>query len=290
MTPESIQAIAAYLAVAVPATVAIANIAKIVLEWLQQRHKISEAQVQQSHQITTHYLDRALDPTVPLAIRHQLLRFLATPDFKGSRLSAWARSELGRVGGVVDETNRAVAVAEEALKIAKTTSDMERAERELAEAVRVQKSLLEPPTTPPVTAAAIRAGLVAQTELSGLQMPAADLSRAHFVYRSLRGANFAKADLTESSLQGCDLRAANLSEATLIGTTFHAADLRGADLSGAKVRKCSFQQARLEGANFLGAEISQSDLRATFDDSTRWPDKFDAVAAGAVHVGASSSK
>ena len=290
MTPESIQAIAAYLAVAVPATVAIANIAKIVLEWLQQRHKISEAQVQQSHQITTHYLDRALDPTVPLAIRHQLLRFLATPDFKGSRLSAWARSELGRVGGVVDETNRAVAVAEEALKIAKTTSDMERAERELAEAVRVQKSLLEPPTTPPVTAAAIRAGLVAQTELSGLQMPAADLSRAHFVYRSLRGANFAKADLTESSLQGCDLRAANLSEATLIGTTFHAADLRGADLSGAKVRKCSFQQARLEGANFLGAEISQSDLRATFDDSTRWPDKFDAVAAGAVHVGTSSSK
>ncbi|WP_156885199.1 hypothetical protein [Acidihalobacter ferrooxydans] len=71
MNAETAQVIAAYVAVAVPATVAIANIAKVLLEWMQQGHKVREAQIQQSHQITTHYLDKALDPTVPLAIRHQ---------------------------------------------------------------------------------------------------------------------------------------------------------------------------------------------------------------------------
>jgi hypothetical protein len=285
MTPEAIQTIAAYLALAVPATVAIANFAKVLMEWLQQRHKISEAQVQLSHQITTHYLDRALDPVVPLAIRHQLLRFLATPDVKGARLSTWARSELERVGGLVDETNRAVVAAEDGLRAAKSAVELERAERKLAEAVRKQRSLLEPPTTPPVTAAAIRAGLIEEKKLNGLEMPDADLREAKFLYRELRGANFKNADLTAASLQGCDLRAADLSGTTLAHTTLYLADLRGANFANAKMKACDLRQARLEGADLRGAEIVECRLLATFDEATQWPDGFDAVAAGAVHTG-----
>lgn len=285
MTPEIVQTIAAYLALAVPATVAIANFTKVVMEWLQQRHKISEAQAQLTHQITTHYLDRALDPTVPLAVRHQLLRFLATPDERGARLSTWARSELDRVGGLVDETNRAVVVAEDGLRAAKSAVELERAERKLAEAVRKQRSLLEPPTAPPVTAAAIRAGLIEEKKLNGLEMPASDLRKAHLVHRELRGANFKNADLTGASLQGCDLRAADISGATLTGTILYSTDLRGANITKAKLKSCNLMQARLEGADLTGAEIVDCTLLATFDESTKWPSGFDAVAAGAVHTG-----
>lgn len=56
MSTDASQTIVGYVAAAVPATVAIANIFKVALEWLQQRHKVREAQIQQSHQITTHYL------------------------------------------------------------------------------------------------------------------------------------------------------------------------------------------------------------------------------------------
>lgn len=285
MNEETAQIIAAYVSLAVPSTVAIANIAKAVLEWMQQRHQVREAQIQQSHQITTHYLDKALDPTVPLAIRHQLLRFIATPDKDGTRLHLWAKSELERVGGLVEETNRAVIAAEESLRQAKNASELDRAERKLAEAVRKQRGLLEPPTTPPITAAAIRAGLVDKKKLNGLEMPDADLHGASFTYRELRGANLKGADLTETSLQGCDLRASDLSDARLDRTVFFYADLRGANLSNAKVKASMFQQARLEGADLSGVDLSDSDLRATYDDSTIWPNGFDAVAAGAVHVG-----
>jgi len=89
----------------VPVTAALGNIARIILESLTQRHKIKTTVIQQTHNITSQYLDRTIDPKVPLALRHQLLRFLATPDQDGSRLHGWAKSELERVGNIVDETN-----------------------------------------------------------------------------------------------------------------------------------------------------------------------------------------
>jgi hypothetical protein len=92
MQAEVIQTIAGYVAIAVPVTVALGNLARIAMEWLSQQHKIKTTAIQQTHNITTHYLDRALDPKVPLALRHQLLRFLATPDRGGSRLENWAKS------------------------------------------------------------------------------------------------------------------------------------------------------------------------------------------------------
>jgi hypothetical protein len=284
VAPEYIKSIVAYIALAVPITVAVTNIARIAMEWLKQRHAIQSSQVQQSHQITTHYLDRTLDPTVPLAFRHQLLRFLATPDKGGTRLSVWAANELKRVGGIVDETNRAVATAEAEIHQAKTAADISNAERRLAEAVKKQKSLLEPATTPPVTAAALRAGLIEARNLNGISMSGADLSGASIPYRELRGADFTGANLTSVRLQGCDLRAAKFVGGNLTETVFHKADLRGADLSDANVRKADFSQARLEGANMRVRGLATADLKATFDDSTLWPDNFDPIKAGAVFI------
>lgn len=289
MPPETVQSIAAYIAVAVPATVAIANVARIVLEWLKQRHTIQSAQVQQSHQITTHYLDRALDPNVPLAIRHQLLRFLATPDKSGSRLSAWAESELRKVGGIVEDTNRAVAAAEAEIQSATSAAQIANAERKLVEAVRRQKSLLEAPVTPPVTAASLRAGLVEERQLNGLSMKGADLSGAQFQFKELRAADFTEAKLKGCFFVGCDLRAATLEGADLTKTTFHNVDLRGATLSGAQLTGTQFRQSRLEGADLCAQSLETANFGATFDESTRWPDGFDPVKAGAVFVGSSST-
>jgi hypothetical protein len=284
MPPEYIKNIVAYIALAVPITVAVTNIARIAMEWLKQRHAIQSARVQQSHQITTHYLDRTLDPTVPLAFRHQLLRFLSTPDKEGTRLSLWAENELKRVGGIVDETNRAVATAEAEIQQAKTPTDISSAERKLVEAVKKQKSLLEPATIPPVTAAALRAGLIETKDLNGIAMSGADLSGAQLVYREMREADFTGANLTRARLQGSDLRAAKFVRANLTDTSFHKADLRGADLSRAKVRNADFTQAHLEGANMRVVTLETADLKATYDDSTLWPDNFDPIKAGAVLV------
>lgn len=284
METEAIETIAGYIALATPVTVAFANLAKIGIEWLKQTHSIREAQTKQAHQITTHYLDRALDPNVPLAIRHQLLRFLATPDKNGSRLSEWAGSELSRIGGIVEETNRAVVAAESELQHAKNAAEVAFAERKLADAIKKQRSLLEPPLNPPITAAAIRAGFVYEKELSGLNMNGQNLSGAQFVYRNLRGADFSGADLSNACLQGCDLRAVNFSGATLKGTVLCLADIRGADFSEATIDNADFQQARLEGANMSSTTITDSDMRATYDANTIWPDGFDPEKQGAVHV------
>ena len=284
MEAEVVKSVAAYVALAVPATVAVANLAKLLMEWLKQSHTIREAQTQQGHQITTHYLDKALDPGVPLAIRHQLLRFLATPDRDGTRLRAWAESELRRVGGLVDETNRAVTSAESELQAARNAAETAAAERKLAEAVRKQKSLLEAPISPPVSAAALRAGLITEKKLPGLDMKQQDLSGAGLDYRELRGSDFSGANLTDASLQGSDMRASSLSNARLVRTSFYLADLRGVDFSGAEIRSANFQKARLEGANLRGSIIAHSTLLATYDDSTSWPEGFDPVSAGAVHV------
>lgn len=285
MQPDDIKSIAAYIALAVPITVALTNLTRIAMEWLKQRHAIQTAEVQQSHQITTHYLDRTLDPSVPLAFRHQLLRFLATPDKAGSRLSVWAANELLRVGGIVDETNRAVAAAETEIQQAQTAAEISNAERKLADAVTRQRSLLEPPIAPPISAAALRAGLIETKILNGLMMTNADLSDASIVYRQLRGADFTDSNLASARFQGCDLRAASFANANLTKTVFHAADLRGAKLSGALVANADFSQARLEGADMRVTGLESADLKATFDSFTLWPADFDPIKAGAVFIG-----
>lgn len=284
MKAEVIQRIVGYVALAVPATVALGNLARVALEWLSQRHKIKTTVIQQTHNITTHYLDRALDPQVPLALRHQLLRFLATPDRSGTRLETWAKGELERVGSIVDETNRAVEAAEKELHAAKNAAQVDAAERKLAEAMQRQKSLMEPPAKPPLTAAALRAGVISDRVLNGLEMCDANLKGMNLSYRELRGADFSRSDLTGVRFQGSDLRAASFIGAKLIGTVFYEADLRGAIFREATLENNDFHEAHLEGADLSATKIEGADLRATYDNATKWPADFDPDAAGAVQI------
>jgi uncharacterized protein YjbI with pentapeptide repeats len=283
-----IATVAAYVAIAVPVTVAVANLGKLVLQWLIQRHTIRTTNVQQNHQIINQYLDKALDPQVPLAIRHQLLRFLSTPETKGDRLQNWATAELVRIGSIIDETNRAVSQAEADLNAAKTPSQVQDAERRLLDAVKNQRSLIEAPKSPAITPAALKAELIPDKKLDGLVMKDADLQGTRLLYRDLKGADFSGSDLRDANFQGSDLRSAVFSHCTLSKVQFYEADLRGADLTETDLTGAHFQKARLEGATFIGATLKNLDLRATYDEKTKWPPTFQPDKMGAVFVGDAS--
>jgi hypothetical protein len=249
MDSETIKSISYYVAFVVPITVAITNIAKIILKSLNQGHQIKSSQNKQKQKIITNYLEKALNPEVPLAIRHQLLRFLATPDTKGERLSIWAKSELDRVGEIIEETNRTVEIAEKKIHIAKTPTELEAAENELARAMQQQNSLHKPPLKPPITAAALRAGLIEDKEMSSMQMVSANLEGMELMGRNLQGANFTKSNLNDTSLLNCDLRAVSFEDADLTGTSFYSSDLRGANFKNATIKDTRFKKSRLENAD-----------------------------------------
>lgn len=285
MDTQTIQIVAGYVALAVPITVAITNLSKLALEWLNQKHLVKTARIQQTHEITTHYLNRALDPSVPLAIRHQLLRFLATPDKDGSRLNDWAKSELQRVQSVVEETDKAVSDAEKELMTAKTGGEVVAAEKKLSLATSKKQLLFESPKPPPMTSATLRAGLIHEKELDGLVMRDSDLRGMELPYRNLSRADFSNSKLCGGNLIGSNLREASFEKADLSGVGFREADLRKANLRGAKIKDARFPKARLEGADFTDADISDSDLsRATFDDNTKWPKGFEPDKFGAVKI------
>ena len=296
MTEEALKTVTAYVSLAVTLIAAITSLAKVLIEGLRQwslirterakqQHEIATSRIDQAHQITSSYLDRALDPAVPLAIRHQLLRFLATPEGEGTRLQDWAEKELERVREIIDETNRAVKEAEERVLAAKSPTEVETAEKALNVALDRQRDLMKPPAPVPVSAAALRAGLVQEKSLGAIDMKQADLRKMSLFYRDLRGSSFAGADLSGANLQGCDLRHADFQDANLEGAGFYEADLRGAILKGAILRDARFPLAHLEGADLTGAILENTQLHATYDDSTKWPENFDPVRAGAVLVG-----
>ena len=285
MDTQTIQIVAGYVALAVPITVAITNLSKLALEWLNQKHLVKTARIQQTHEITTHYLNRALDPSVPLAIRHQLLRFLATPDKDGSRLNDWAKSELNRVQSVVDETDKAVSEAEKELMAAKTSGEVVAAEKKLSFATSKKQSLLEPPKPPPITPATLRAGLIAEKKMTGLVMKDSDLRGMELHYRDLNGADFSGSVISGGNLQGSELRGANFEKADLTNVSFYESDLRAANLQGANLKGFRAPKARLEGTDFTGAVFAEPDLtRATFDDKTKWPQGFDPEKHGALKI------
>jgi hypothetical protein len=284
MNLDALQTISGYIALAVPITVAISNLAKLCLEWLKQNHEIKTSRIEQSHKITTQYLDRALDPSVPLAIRHQLLRFLATPDNSGDRLQCWAEREMKRVGPIVEATDQALQDAEKAILAAKSPDEVNAAERKLKIAMKGQQRLLEAPAEVEPSAAAFRAGLVKRRNLIGLNMTGQNLKGADFFYRKLRGANFSNSDMTRARFGSSDLRGANFQSGNLDRATFEAADLREASFRDAKLIEVNFLSARLEGVDFSGATFKDCDFRATYDESTIFPKDFNPVEAGGVLV------
>lgn len=282
--PDTIQTITGYIALAVPITLAIANLTKLALEWLQHRHTLTTSKIDQAHQITTHYLNKALDPTVPLAIRHQLLRFLATPDEKGLRLSNWAKSELGRIEVIIDASDKAVEAAEKELLAAKTHIEIAAAERKLAVATSKRSSLLEPPKAPQVSPAALKAGLIEDKSLAGLVFRNCDLKGMRLEYGDLSRSDFSGSDITSGRFQGTDLRGVDFTNANLSEACFYGADLRGAILKGANLKDADFQKARLESADLSGAILGDGPMPVTYDEHTKWPEGYDAAAHGAVYM------
>jgi uncharacterized protein YjbI with pentapeptide repeats len=200
-------------------------------------------------------------------------------------LNDWAKSELHRVQSVVDETDKAVSEAEKELMAAKTSGEVVAAEKKLSIATSKKQSLLEPPKPPPVTAATLRAGLIAEKKMTGLIMKNSDLRGMELHYRDLNGADFSGSVISDGNLQGSELRGANFEKADLTNVSFCESDLRAANLQGANLKGFRAPKARLEGTDFTGAVFAKPDLsRATFDDKTKWPQEFDPEKHGAVKI------
>ena len=95
------------------------------------------------------------------------------------------------------------------------------------------------------------------------------LINASLVKANLRGAQLGWTDLRHSYLEEVDLRRADLRRSDLRFANLKDADLRGADLRGSDLRDVRY----LKQANLVDAKVN---------DQTKWPDKFDAQAAGVV--------
>jgi uncharacterized protein YjbI with pentapeptide repeats len=271
---------APWIALAVAAVAAVAPITAQIIS----RAKLKLAEQAQHHQIAAAYLDRALNPEVPLAMRQQLLRFLATKGEPRKQLESWATAELKRIDAVVEGLDREIEDAERKLQQARNPKELRLAEASMASAVARKQSAIEPRRRPPISAASIRAGFYDgnRSDLSETVMDGENLQGAQLTYTILRGARFRGAILDDARLQGADLRGADLSTASCRDVTFYMADLRGANLSGADLRSSNLRQAQLHGANLAEAQLEEANAMAVYDEKTVWPTGFDPVAAGAI--------
>jgi serine/threonine protein kinase, bacterial len=112
----------------------------------------------------------------------------------------------------------------------------------------------------------------ADCELSGLQLPKAQLAGGNFYQARLVKANLQAADLSGANLGHArlikaNLRSANLTEAYCSTANFEGADFRGADLTGAYLSKANLRGANLCGANLTDATVSQEQLASA---KTNW--------------------
>lgn len=87
-----------------------------------------------------------------------------------------------------------------------------------------------------------------RTNLTGLELPDADMSRFHLEHANLSGA-----DLRGANFSGVNFRSADLRGALLAGAVFSGASLRGADLTGAVLSDDEFGAADLSMAGNISA-------------------------------------
>jgi serine/threonine protein kinase, bacterial len=112
----------------------------------------------------------------------------------------------------------------------------------------------------------------ADCELSGLQLPKAQLAGGNFYQARLVKANLQAADLSGANLGHArlikaNLRSANLTEAYCSTANFEGADFRGADLTGAYLSKANLRGANLCGANLTDATVTEEQLASA---KTNW--------------------
>lgn len=104
------------------------------------------------------------------------------------------------------------------------------------------------------------------TNLNGLDLSEANLSRVYLRGAELCDVDFSSANLQQANFGGADLSGAYLSDANLEGANFHRASLALANLSGANLTGADFTEAnlrnanlsdtQLKGANFTGADLT----------------------------------
>lgn len=116
---------------------------------------------------------------------------------------------------------------------------------------------------------------------AGANLSEADLQGAELEHTQLEGADLTGANLARASLSGANLEASTLCGANLAQASLVDANLAKVDLARANLAQANLAQANLSGANLAGVELDQSLLEdALYSASTRFPERFDPVAAG----------
>ncbi|MDO9299826.1 MAG: pentapeptide repeat-containing protein, partial [Anaerolineales bacterium] len=114
---------------------------------------------------------------------------------------------------------------------------------------------------------------LAGCDLSKADLSGADLSGAYLNAAKLRYADLSRANLSDTNLSGANLHGATLSEADLSDANLSKTDLSGAKLTNAHLNYVDLADANLSGVDLNGAK---------YNKETKWPDGFDAEAAGAI--------
>jgi uncharacterized protein YjbI with pentapeptide repeats len=107
-----------------------------------------------------------------------------------------------------------------------------------------------------------------ELDLRGADLTGSDLPKAELSGVDLRGASLFAANLPEANLGAADLRGANLSEAFLTWANLSGADLRGTNLVGANLSeaflfRADLREADLFRANLVGANLAEANLCGT---------------------------
>jgi hypothetical protein len=282
--PASIALVSTLVGAIVPTTAFIANWAKIQLDTRRQAYEIAQAQAKQTHEITTDYLNRALDPAFPIALRYQLLRFLSTSEKDGHKLENWAEGELKRLDPILQSLSRDVEQAHAAVLKATDPKELLVAEEKLRSALGRLGNATEEPKPPPVTPAALKAGFMLYKNLGSVEFLGEDLRDANFQGCKLVNSDFTRSDLSNANFYEADARGSCFLDCNLTHASLRSADLRGANLRHSDLSGTKLTKARLEGSELFGAQLPKDNLGACYDAKTVWPDGFDPVAAGCILI------
>lgn len=112
------------------------------------------------------------------------------------------------------------------------------------------------------------------SDLSGINLSSADLTKAYLRGVNLEGANLSYAnltcaDLSKSNLTNADLSGANLTEAMLQWTELDGTNMRGANLLHAEIRVGDFFSPDLTGAiNVDTVDFTGRSIHLTLEDGT----------------------
>ena len=137
-----------------------------------------------------------------------------------------------------------------------------------------------------LTGASLIGATLTHATLVGANMGWIELSYAHMHQVELGGANLPGADLRGATLLRSHLIMANLKWANLVETHLEEANLLRTNAEQAVFTSANLTKANLLWTNFTNARLDQATLTdAAYNRHTRWPEEFDAEAAGARSIG-----